>query len=75
MKYNGGVAANYTQQSRAAAGPDTLHNETITSHLHNIRQDLLTTINILSRGQYADLRVIRHVNEFWKKKHTIIFRH
>ena len=39
MKYNGGVAANYTQQSGALAGPDTLHNETITSHLHNIRQD------------------------------------
>ena len=39
MKYNGGVAANYTQQSSGAAGPDTLHNETITSHLHNIRQD------------------------------------
>ena len=39
MKYNGGVAANYTQQSGGAAGPDTLHNETITSHLHNIRQD------------------------------------
>ena len=67
MKYNGGVAANYTQQSRAAAGPDTLHNETITSHLHNIHHH---TINILSRGQYADLRVIRHVNEFPKKNTT-----